>query len=173
MKMVHEEVDKCRLPLYIEDILSNNYCPSFLNMSMVRENENYIFNYRTGRYKRIDMSKLNTYFKLVLLRSIILLKERNENWLIRSENYLIEPELIYSLNNNVDDGNVRILFYPDYKKQPFDEKISMFADKIKNKKDRNEIELIDKFKSLAMLNDWNKMKIFLDKNILRIETGWN
>lgn len=173
MKMLTQEINECKLPTYMEDILTNNYCPSFLDMTMVRENENYVFNYRTGRYSRLDINKLNTYLKLVLLKSIIQVKEKNDNWLIKAENYLIEPELIYSINNNVEEGNIRILFYPDFRKLPFNQKIMLFADKIKNKKDRNEIDLIEKFKEFAKTNDWNRTKIFLDKNILRIETGWH
>lgn len=173
MNTYKQEINDYKLPDYMLEILSNNYCPNFLNMNMVKENNDYVFNYRTGRYKQLEINRLNTYFKLVLLKSIILLNERNESWLIRAENYLIEPELIYSINNNVDDGNVRILFYPDNNKLEFGEKISLFADKIKNRKDKNEIELLDRFKKIASVGDCNKTKIFLDKNILRLETAWN
>lgn len=169
MKEIRQEINECNLPTYMEDILINNYCPGFLRMSMVRENNDYIFNYQTERFNRIDISKLTTCDKIVLLRTIISLNDRNEDWLIAGDNYLLEPELVYSLNNSVEDGCVRLLFYPDFKKMTFKKKIILFAEKIKNRKNKTEIELIDNFKNVCETSDWNRTRQYLDKNILRMK----
>ena len=168
MKEVRQEISEYRLPTYIEDILTHNYCPNFLRMSMVRENNDYIFSYQTERYQKIDIGKLDTYEKLVLLRTIISLNDGNEDWLIKAENYLLEPELIYTLNNNVNEGCVRLLFYPDYKRMTFQKKIILLADKIKNRRNKFESDLIEQFKDTCEFSDWNRTRLFLDKNIMRI-----
>lgn len=173
MDSIKQEANECNIPNYMVEILSNHYCPNFMNMNMVKENNEYIFNYQTGRYKKLDINLLDTHLKLILLKSIVLLNERNEGWLIKAESYLIDPDLIYTINNNVNDGNVRMLFYPDARKIEFGKKISMFAEMIKNRRDKAEIEVIDKFRRIAENEDCNRMKVFLDKNILRLETAWN
>lgn len=169
MKEVRQEISECKIPTYIEDILTHNYCPNFLRMSMVREDNDYIFNYLTGKYHRIDINKLDTFDKLRLLRSIISINDCNEDWMILAENYMLEPELIYSMNNNVAEGAIRLLFYPDHKRMTFQKKLLLFADKIKNKKNKSEVDIIDNFKSVCELNDWNRTRMFLDKNILRMQ----
>lgn len=170
MKEVRQEISECKLPTYIEDILTHNYCPNFLRMSMVREDNDYIFNYQTERYSRINIDKLNTVDKLVLLKSVIAINDGNEDWLIQAENYLLEPELLYSTNNNVSEGAIRLLFYPDFKRMTFRKKIILFAEKIKNKKNRMEVELIDNFKIICERSDWNRTRLYLDKNILRMQS---
>jgi len=158
------------IPLYMEEILINNYCPYFLKMNMVRENENYKFNYQTGRFRKVNFDNMDLYNKLILLRSLLILNERNSEWLIKAENYMIEPELIYCLNNCVDDGSVRMLFYPDNKRVSFEQKIIDFSEKIKNKNDSREMDVLNKFRDVAQTGDSNRTRLFLDKNILRLET---
>ena len=169
MKNMKQEINGYHMPTYMEDILTHNYCPNFLRMSMVKERNDYVFSYQTGRYRKLDTDRLDTYLKLVLLRTVITLNERNADWLIKSENYLLEPELVYSLNNNVEDGCVRLLFYPDVQKQSLERKIVRFADTICNRNDSAERELIDKFKEVAEKADWNRTRLFLDKNIMRLQ----
>lgn len=170
MKDVRQEISEYKIPTYIEDILTHNYCPNFLRMSMVRENDDYVFNYQTERYTRLDANALNTLDKLVLIRSVISLNENNEDWLIKAENYLLEPELVYCVNNNVREGCIRLLFYPDFNRMSFKKKIILFADKLKDRKNRIESELIESFIEIAETCDWNRTRLFLDKNILRIQT---
>ena len=169
MNDIVHEINEYRIPTYMEEILTNNYCPNFLKMSMLRENNDYVFNYQTDRFQRIDISSLTTCLKLCLLRTIISLGERNTEWLIKADNYLLEPELIYSYNNSVSEGNVRLLFYPDSNRISFDRKLAAFAEKIKNKRDRKENELLDQFKNYVENCELNKARMFLDKNIMRME----
>lgn len=170
MKYIRQEVNECSIPRYMQDILTNNYCPNFLRMSMVREKSDYLFKYQTDRYKKIDLGKLNTYQKMTLLKSIISLNERNEDWLIQSEEYCIEPDLVYSIDNQVGENQIRLLFYPDYKHKSFANKIIGFAEKLINLHDENELHLITQFKNYVTTGDWNRTRMFLDKNILRMET---
>lgn len=168
MKEVRQTVNEYKLPTYIEDILTHNYCPNFLRMSMVREDNDYIFSYQTERFEKIDIGKLNTYDKMVLLRTIIALNDENEDWLVKAENYMLEPELVYSLNNNVEEGCIRLLFYPDFKRTTFQKKIMQFAEKIKNKRNKMEVDMIENFKSICEMSDWNRTRLYLDKNIMRM-----
>ncbi|MBQ0040564.1 MAG: hypothetical protein KBS56_00805 [Clostridiales bacterium] len=168
MKEVRQTINEYKLPTYIEDILTHNYCPNFLRMSMVREDNDYIFSYQTERFEKIDISKLNTYDKMVLLRTIISLNDENEDWLVKAENYMLEPELVYSLNNNVEEGCIRLLFYPDFKRTTFQKKIMQFAEKIKNKRNKMEVDMIENFKSICEMSDWNRTRLYLDKNIMRM-----
>lgn len=169
MKNLKEAACECTIPTYIEDILIHNYCPNFLRMTMVREGSDYTFSYQTERYKRLEISRLDTYEKLVLLRTIITMRDGNEDWLIQDENYMLDPDLIYTLNNNVQEGCVRILFYPDYRKLSFQKKLLEFAEKIRNTRNKIEAEVFEKFKAVCELNDWNRTRMFLDKNILRMQ----
>lgn len=168
MKEVRSTINEYKLPTYIEDILTHNYCPNFLRMSMVREDNDYVFSYQTERFEKIDIDKLNTYDKMVLLRTIISLNDENEDWLVKAENYLLEPELVYSLNNNVEEGCIRLLFYPDFKRMTFQKKIMLFAEKIKNKRNKMESDMIENFKSICEMSDWNRTRLYLDKNIMRM-----
>lgn len=168
MKEVRSTINEYKLPTYIEDILTHNYCPNFLRMSMVREDNDYVFSYQTERFEKIDIDKLNTYDKMVLLRTIISLNDENEDWLVKAENYLLEPELVYSLNNHVEEGCIRLLFYPDFKRMTFQKKIMLFAEKIKNKRNKTEVDMIENFKSICEMSDWNRTRLYLDKNIIRM-----
>lgn len=169
MKEIQQAVRGYRIPLYMEEILTHNYCPHFLRMSMVREKDQYKFCYSADRYNRLNTEILNTYQKLVLLRTIMNLNERNMDWLIGPENYLIEPELIYSLNNCVDDGCVRLLFYPDLNRISFDNKLVHLSERIRNNKDSMESDIFDRFRAIAETGDRNRTRLFLDKHILRME----
>ena len=170
MKNVRQQANECYIPRYMQDILTNNYCPNFLRMSMVRECDDYLFRYQTDRYKKLDIGKLDTHQKMILLKSLISLKDRNEDWLIQAENYLIEPDLVYSVDNQVGEKEIRLLFYPDYKQRSFSNKIVKFAEKIINLRNEEERNLISQFENFAKRGDWNRTKLFLDKNILRMET---
>ena len=170
MKELREDVGECKIPTYIEDILTHNYCPNFLRMSMVRESDDYTFRYQQDRYKKIQIEKLNTYMKMILLKSLLEIVDRNEEWLIGAETYLIEPELVYSIDNSVDASSLKLLFYPDFSTVDLSTKIANFSRRITNLKDGEEVEMMNQFVDYVCANNWNKARIFLDKNILRMET---
>lgn len=169
MERIKHNISEYKIPNYIEDILVNNYCRSFIKMTIIRDHAKYQFSYNSGIYKRLKTDELDLYSKMILLRTIIVIAEMNEDCLIKPEEYLIEPELIYSNNNGVNENRIKIMFYPDFKKMNLITKMKLFADKIINIKDLEEINMINKFKDVCESEDINKIKNFLDKNIGRIE----
>lgn len=158
------------IPAYIEEILTHNYCPCFVRMTMVREGDSYNFSYRPGNLKRLDVSSLDAYGKLLLLRSVMTISEVTKNYLIRAEDYLIEPELIYSADNSTLAKDLKVLFYPDIRRVVFPQKMMRFTERIRDEHRRDENELLTIFRDIMETGDINKGKMFLDKQILRIES---
>ena len=157
------------IPAYMEEILTHNYCPCFVRMTMVRDGESYKLSYRPGNMKKLDVSSLDTYRKLLLLRSLIWISETAQNYLIGPECYLIEPELIFAQKNSTLAGKIRLLFYPDAKKMKLTGKLMLFAERIRDNNKRSERELFDQLREVIETGDVNRVKMFLDKHILRIE----
>ena len=158
------------IPAYIEEILTHNYCPYFVRMTMVREGDSYSFSYRPGNLKRLDLTSLDAYGKLLLLRSVMTINEVTRNYLIGAENYLIEPELIYSTGNSTLAKDLKVLFYPDIRRVGFPQKMMHFTERIRDEHRRDENELLTIFRDIMETDDINKGKMFLDKQILRIES---
>lgn len=157
------------MPLYMQDILSNNFCPNFLNMTIVYSNNSYMFYYETGIKKKLDWRVLDTRDKLILLMNLMTVNFENEEWLIKGDSYLLEPELIYTLGNGVGLGNISILFYPDVRRQKFSVKLANFAEKIKNLDDSNEVNIINQFKTAVIEEEQYIARRILEKNIDRLE----
>lgn len=170
MKNLRQECKKCNIPGYVQDILINNYCPFFLKMSMIIDDENLIMKYQTNRYRPLNIELLDTKEKFILLRTIVNLIEKNEEWLIGPSNYLIEPKYIYTVNNSLSEDVIRILFYPDYTFTSFSKKIINFSMKLRKTAKSEDHYLFMQFEEIAARGDLNKIKMFLDKNILRMET---
>ena len=173
MQRIRQGMAGYRIPTYMEDILTSNYCPYFIRMSMVREKDEYSFSYRPDRYIRLDIPALGLYEKLLLIRTLIAIAEAGREYLIRPETYLLEPELIYSSGGGISADSIRIMFYPDIKKMAFIYKLILFCDRIRNDEKRDERELFGQMRSITETGDLNKLKIFLDKNILRMESRLN
>lgn len=158
-----------RIPGYMEEILTHSYCPYFIRMSIIRDGDSYKFSYRPGRLTRLKAGELDTYEKLMLLRSLITINETAEGFLIGAENYLIEPELVYTDGAGVTPANIRLLFYPDVKKLKFTRKLMLFSERIRKQSDREEKELLGHIREVLESGDLNKAKMILDKNLIRIE----
>ncbi|MBQ0005543.1 MAG: hypothetical protein KBS68_06765 [Clostridiales bacterium] len=167
-RTLKQGISNYHMPRYMRDILINNYCPCFLSMSIVREDDSYMFSYDTGYSQRLDFSKLSTIEKLTLLRSIIKINHMTEDWLIKAEQYLLEPELLYSYNNSVYTDEIKLLFYPDFKNQEFKYKLAIFIDKIKDKRNRRETELFIKLKELSETGDILLLERTIEKAISRL-----
>lgn len=170
-KSLRQSITGYDMPLYMQEILCNNYCPNFLKMTIINESSSYMFYYETGVRRKLDYRKLTTRDKLVLLMNLMTVNFENEEWLVKGESYLLEPELIYSMDNRVEYGALRILFYPDFKSQDFSVKIAIFADKIKNNNDSVECNYIEQFKNTVITGDQYKAKRLLENNIDRLEFG--
>lgn len=169
MERIRQEMAGYRMPAYMEEILTQNYCPSFMRMSIVRDNGTYSFRYKTDSFDKLEIGGMRLYDKLLLLRNLICMSENTSDHLIDAENYLIEPELVYTRTGKVDIDNIRLMYYPDIKKLDFRFKIVLFADRIMNKNIREEREMADHIREAGETGDINRIKLFLDKNILRLE----
>lgn len=169
MQRIRQGMTGYKIPGYMEEILTGNHCPYFMRMSMVRDHGNYSFSYRPDKYSKLDKSKLTTYEKLVLVRSVITLAETAREYMIRPENYLLEPELIYSYGGRVSAESIRLMFYPDNRRLGLRYKILLFADRIRDADNREERELFEQLRVAGEGGDINRIKLFLDKNIQRIE----
>ena len=169
MEKVNQGLSGYRIPAYIEEILTHNYCPYFMKMSIVREGENYKFVYRPGNLERLKANKLDTYSKLMLLKDIENIFSYTSNYLITPDTYLLEPELIYTRHNDITSGPLTLMFYPDVRGLDAQHKLMLFAERIKNNTIREERELFEQFHQTLENGDINRAGMFLDKHILRYE----
>lgn len=173
MQRINQNMTGYRMPGFVEEILTENYCKNFVRMSIIRDGGSYSFSYKPAGLSRLDLSSMTLYDKLLLVRNLISMSESSSDHLIDGESYLLEPELVYSKGGNVDMGSLKLLFYPDIKKLEFRYKIVLFADRIMNKNIREEREMSERIRSVAESGDMNRLKMFLDKSILRIENSLN
>ena len=169
MERIKQDMTGYRMPAYIEEILTQNYCDNFMRMTILRDKGRYSFSYKPGNLNKLDPEKMSLYDKLLLLRNLISMSESTEDHLIGSESYLLEPELVYAKGRNVDIGSIKIMYYPDVKKLDFRYKIVLFADRILSKNIKEEREMANRIREAAEPGDINRIKLFLDKNILRLE----
>ena len=133
MQRINQNMTGYRMPAYVEEILTENYCKNFVRMSIVRESGNYSFSYKPAGLSRLDPSSMKLYDKLLLIRNLISMSENTSDHLIGADSYLLEPELVY-----VKEG-----------------------------------EMAERIRSAAESGDINRLKMFLDKVILRIENSMN
>lgn len=173
MERIRQDMTGYRMPSYVEEILTRNYCKNFMRMSIVREGGSYSFSYRPGSFSRLDTGNLTLYDKLLLLRNLISMSENTADHLIDAENYLLEPELVYAKESNVNIDSLRLMYYPDVKRLDFRYKIVLFADRILDKGIREEKEMAERIREAAEPGDMNRIKLFLDKSILRLENRMN
>ena len=173
MGRIKHEMTGYIMPAYIEEILTQNYCENFMRMSILKDNGSYSFSYKPGNLSRLDPDSMSLYDKLLLLRNLISMSESTEDHLIGSESFLLEPELIYAKDRNVDLDSIRIMYYPDVKKLDFNYKIVLFANRIMNKTIKEEREMAERIREAAAPGDINRIKLFLDKTIIRLESRMN
>ena len=173
MQRINQNMTGYRMPAYVEEILTENYCKNFVRMSIIKDSGKYSFSYKPAGLSRLDPSSMGLYEKLLLIRNLISMSETASDHLIEAESYLIEPELVYSKGGNVDINSLRLLYYPDIKKLEFRYKIVLFADRILNRNIREEREMAERIRSAAEPRDINRLKMFLDKTILRLESNMN
>ena len=173
MDRIKQAMTGYRMPAYIEEILTQNYCDNFMRMSILRDKGSYSFSYKPGNLNKLDPDSMSLFDKLLLLRNLISMSESTEDHLIGSESYLLEPELVYARGRNVDIDSLRIMYYPDVKKLDFRYKIVLFADRIMNKTKKEEREMAERIREAAAPGDINRIKLFLDKAIIRLESRMN
>ena len=69
--------------------------------------------------------------------------------------------------------SLKLMYYPDPKKLDFRYKLVIFSDRILKKDIREEREMANRLREAAEPGDINRVKLFLDKNILRLEGRMN
>lgn len=169
MKKLNQGIIGYKIPSYVEEILTHNYCPYFMKMSIVRDGDSYRFIYKPGNMERIRTDIMDIYTKLVLLRTLEDICEKTRSYLITPDSFLIEPELIYAKHSDISDGSIHLMFYPDAKRMDAAHKLMIFAERIRNNNNREEREFFDQFRNSIENGDINRSGLFLDKNILRLE----
>lgn len=170
MDTIRHGMNGYRIPAYMEEILTHNYCPCFVRMSIIRDGQTYRFSYRPGRLTRLKTDEFDLYERLLLLRSLIDVTEAAQGYLIGAENYLLEPELIYSDGGNLTAGKLRIMFYPDVRRMRLPQKLMQFIDRIGSGIPREDREILGQLRNLLETEDINRARLFLDKHIVRIES---
>ena len=173
MQRIHQNMTGYRMPAYVEEILTENYCKNFVRMTIIKDSSNYSFSYKPAGLSRLEPASMGLYDKLLLIRNLISLSENISDHLIDAESYLLEPELVYAKGGNVDINSLKLLYYPDVKKLEFRYKIVLFADRILSKNIREEREMAERIRSAAEPGDINRLKMFLDKAILRLENSFS
>lgn len=169
MDRIRQELAGYMLPNYVEEILTRNYCRGFVRMSMIKKQDRYSFSYKPGVFKKMDYAEMSLYEKMILIKSLITVIEKNKEHLIWPETYLIEPELIYLRDNKVSSDDVRIMYYPDLKTLNYRYKLMLFADRILDKSIKEERDAADQLRQSAESGDINRIKLMLDKQIMRLE----
>ncbi len=173
MQRIRQDMTGYKMPGYVEEILTQNYCGIFMNMSIIRDKGTYSFSYKPGCYTRLDTKGMKLYDKLLLLRNLISVSEDASDHLIKADSYLLEPELIYSKSGRVDPRSLKLMYYPDIKRLDFRYKLVLFANRILSSNIKEEREMADRIREAAEPGDINRIKLFLDKNILRLEGRMN
>ncbi len=171
MERIRQNMAGYRMPSYVEEILTQNYCPGFMRMSIIREEDRYAFSYKTDSFARLDPPRMRLYDKLLLVRNLISMSETSSDHLINAESYLIEPELVYARRGRVDIDSLRLMYYPDVKMLDFRYKIVIFADRIMSREIREEREMAARIREAAEAGDVNRIKMFLDKTLSRMESA--
>lgn len=109
-KDIRQSITDYKMPRYICEILCNHYAKAFLDMTIICENDTYIFSYDKKNKRRLVYRELTEIDKLQLVQTLIMINDNNCQMLIGAERYLIEPELIYSVRNRTDYNSIGILF---------------------------------------------------------------
>ena len=170
MDTIKHGMNGYRIPAYMEEILTHNYCPYFVRMTIIRDGQSYRFSYRPGRLTRLDTDSLDIYERLMLLRSLISVCEAAQGHLIGPENFLLEPELIYTEGGTLTAGKLRIMFYPDARKVRLPQKLMQFTDRISTGLSKDDRQTLSHLREIIETEDINRVKLFLDKQIVRIES---
>lgn len=166
-KDIRQSITDYRMPRYICEILCNHYAKAFLDMTIICENDTYIFSYDKKNKRRLVYRELTELDKLQLVLTLIMINDNNCQMLIGAERYLIEPELIYSVRNRTDYNSVGILFYPDTTMTPFNIKLIRFMDKIGTKNKKKAINCFELIKDELAKNEIYRAKSIAEKNLNR------
>lgn len=172
------------MPNYLTEILICGYTDTFLPMSIFKEGSTYIFSYDLCNLEKINTKGMNNDQKLSLIKSIIEISEKNNNYLIPDSGYEVNLNTIYFNNNNSEKTKIRLLYYPDLKNTPIWEKIKKLAIEIFkeesmgkesmnresiNRERLNKDDLLNGLFSVIESRNANKVNRYIDKKLIRLE----
>lgn len=172
------------MPNYLTEILICGYTDTFLPMSIFKEGRTYIFSYDLCNLEKINAKVMNYNQKLNLIKSIIEISEKNNNYLIPDSGYEVNLNTIYFNNNNSEKTKIRLLYYPDLKNTPIGEKIKKLAIEIFkeesigkesinresiNRESLNKDDLLNGLFSVIESRNANKVNRYIDKKLIRLE----
>lgn len=167
------------MPNYLTEILICGYTDTFLPMSIFKEGRTYIFSYDLCNLEKINAKVMNYNQKLNLIKSIIEISEKNNNYLIPDSGYEVNLNTIYFNHNNPEKPKIRLLYYPDLKNTPIWEKIKKLAIEIFeeesigkesiNRESVNKDELLNGLFSVIESRNANKVNRYIDKKLIRLE----
>ncbi len=136
------------LPNYMCEILIHDYTGTFLRMVITQKQNRYDFTYELTGFERCVTSRMSTGQKLRLLESLYEINQINEDHLIPAEKYMLEPALIYWRNGDPSRKNIRLLFYPDIKEEPFMKKWLSIVESVLNSDEPKERQLLDDIRKM-------------------------
>ena len=163
MKTIHHEITDYEIPRYIENILTLHHNESFLRMSMIKQGNSYLFAYDTKGYYRWSEKELLMTEKLVLIIELLRIRDECEERLILPENFLLEPELLFFKNGKVEEGSVRILYYPDRNKIPFYKKMRTLLIRLTDPVHAKEVRLLNQLREKIETCDYSECKKTADQ----------
>lgn len=166
-KEIRQSITDYKMPRYICEILCSRYAKSFLEMTIICENDTYIFSYNKKNKKRLMYRDLTEVDKLQLILTFIMINEANRQMLIGAERYLIEPELIYTVENRTDYKSIRLLFYPDTTMTPFNIKLIRLIDKIVTKNKKKALNCFELIKEELAKNEIYRARRIAEKYLNR------
>ena len=166
-KDIRQSITDYKMPRYICEILCNHYAKAFLDMTIICENDTYIFSYDKKNKRRLVYRELTEIDKLQLVLTLIMINDNNCQMLIGAERYLIEPELMYSANNRTKYGQVGLLFYPDTTMTPFNVKLIRLIDKIVPQNKKKAVNCFELIKAELSKNDLYRARSICEKYISR------
>lgn len=167
------------MPDYLTEILICEYTDTFLPMSIFKEGSTYVFSYDLCNFEKIKAKVMNYNQKLSLIKSIIEISEKNNNYLIADSGYEVNLNTIYFNHNNPEKPKIRLLYYPDLKNTPIWEKIKKLAIEIFeeesigkesiNRESVNKDELLNGLFSVIESRNANKVNRYIDKKLIWLE----
>lgn len=167
------------MPDYLTEILIYEYTDTFLPMSIFKEGSTYVFSYDLCNFEKIKAKVMNYNQKLSLIKSIIEISEKNNNYLIPDSGYELNLNTIYFKQNNSEEPKIRLLYYPDLKNISIWEKIKKLAIEIfkeesigkesMNRESVNKDELLNGLFSVIESRNANKVNRYIDKKLIRLE----
>ncbi len=166
-KSVKYRIQGYHMPEYIIDVLTGGYTDTFLPMSIFKERDSYIFLYDKGNLQKLNVDIMNRIQKINLIKTLINIYEKNNNFLIPGRAYKLDTSMIYYFNEKDDYKKMRIMYYPDLKGVSFYEKLTDLVKDIFHVKDGLEENIAKIMIDAIESKDMNRLRRYIDKKIIQ------